>query len=66
VKEVQTRNGLDDAAFQRVLAEKGMTVEAYRTKVKGELDRAQLVNREIRQRVNVSPRRRRTATGVAV
>jgi peptidyl-prolyl cis-trans isomerase SurA len=55
IEEVRTRNGMDENAFQQALAGKGLTVEAYRTKVRGEIEKAQLVNREIRQRVNVSP-----------
>jgi len=54
MSEVQGRSGLDDAGFSKALAERGMTAEAYRTKVKGEIERAQLINKEIRQRVNVS------------
>ena len=54
MKEVQARSGLDEAAFNRALAERGMTLEAYKAKVKGEIERVQLVNKEIRQRVNVS------------
>ena len=55
VKEIQTRNALDDERFRKALAEQGLTPEAYRVRVKGEIERAQLVNREIRGRVNVSP-----------
>src|SRR5262249_48591169 len=33
----------------------GLTWQGYRAKVKAEIEKAQLVNREIRQRVNVSP-----------
>jgi peptidyl-prolyl cis-trans isomerase SurA len=55
VKEVQARSGLDDPGFARALAERGMDQASYRKKVKGEIERAQLVNKEIRQRVNVSP-----------
>jgi parvulin-like peptidyl-prolyl isomerase len=54
MKEVRDRAGMDEAAFNKALAERGMTVESYRVKVKGEIERAQLVNKEIRQRVNVS------------
>jgi peptidyl-prolyl cis-trans isomerase SurA len=54
MKEVQDRSGLDEAGFNKALAERGMTLEAYKTKVKSEIERAQLVNKEIRQRVNVS------------
>ena len=55
IGEIQARNGVDKERFQKVLAEQGMTYEAYRAKVKNEIEKAQLVNREIRQRVNVSP-----------
>jgi len=54
MKEVQGRSGLDEAGFNKALAERGLTVESYKAKVKGEIERAQLVNKEIRQRVNVS------------
>ncbi len=55
IGEIRTRNGMDDDHFHRALANQGLTWEAYRAKVKAEIERAQLVNREIRQRVNVSP-----------
>jgi peptidyl-prolyl cis-trans isomerase SurA len=54
MKEVQARSGLDEAAFTRALEERGMSADAYKKKVKAEIERAQLVNKEIRQRVNVS------------
>ena len=54
MKEVQARSGADEAGFNKALAERGMTQESYRAKVKSEIERAQLVNKEIRQRVNVS------------
>jgi len=54
MQEVQGRSGLDEAAFQAALKQRGMTVETYKIKVKEEIERAQLVNKEIRQRVNVS------------
>jgi len=55
VEEIEARNGMDAERFKQALAAKGMTLEAYRAKVKNEIEKAQLVNREIRQRVNVSP-----------
>ncbi len=54
MKEVQARSGLDEAGFLKALAERGMTLESYKAKVKSEIERAQLVNKETRQRVNVS------------
>jgi peptidyl-prolyl cis-trans isomerase SurA len=55
IHEVQARTGMDDARFQQAIKSQGMSWEAYRAKVKGEIEKAQLVNREIRQHVNVSP-----------
>ncbi len=55
IDEIRARNGMDAERFAQALAAQGMTPESYRAKVKSEIERAQLVNREIRQRVNVSP-----------
>jgi peptidyl-prolyl cis-trans isomerase SurA len=55
IAEIQARNGLDPERFTRVLADQGMTLDAYKAKVKAEIEKVQLVNREIRQHVNVSP-----------
>jgi peptidyl-prolyl cis-trans isomerase SurA len=55
VAEIKDRNKMDDATFTRALREQGLTLERYRAKVKAEIEKAQLINREIRGRVNVSP-----------
>jgi peptidyl-prolyl cis-trans isomerase SurA len=55
IEEIRTRNGMDEARFREALSAQGMTPERYRTRVKSEIEKAQLVHREIRQRVNVSP-----------
>ena len=55
IEEIRNRNGMNPEQFTKALAAQGMTLETYRARVKSEIERAQLVNREIRQRVNVSP-----------
>jgi peptidyl-prolyl cis-trans isomerase SurA len=55
VEEIRARNGMDAERFEKALVAQGMTLEKYRAKVKAEIEKAQLVNREIRQRVNISP-----------
>lgn len=55
IQEIQTRNGMDEERFKQALATQGITLEAYRVRVKNEIEKAQLVNREIRSRVNISP-----------
>src|SRR5947207_15437595 len=46
---------MDRGRFQAALAAQGLSLETYRARVKSELEKAALVNREIRQHVNVSP-----------
>jgi peptidyl-prolyl cis-trans isomerase SurA len=53
--EIQSRNGMDRGRFAKALDAQGITLETYRARVKAEIEKVQLVNREIRQRVNVSP-----------
>jgi len=55
VNEVKQKNHLDDERFKQALAREGLTLEQYRDRVRSEIQRTQLVNREIRGRVNVSP-----------
>jgi parvulin-like peptidyl-prolyl isomerase len=55
IQEIRTRNGMDEARFKAALEAQGMSFEAYRARVKAEIEKAQLVHREVRQRVNVSP-----------
>jgi len=55
IDEIQQRNGMDREHFTAALAAQGMSFAAYRARVKSELEKAALVNREIRQHVNVSP-----------
>ena len=55
VEEIRQRNGMDRERFQAALVAQGLSLETYRARVKSELEKAALVNREIRQHVNVSP-----------
>jgi parvulin-like peptidyl-prolyl isomerase len=55
IEQIRERNGMDADRFEQALSGQGITKDEYRARVKGEIEKAQLVNREIRQRVNVSP-----------
>ncbi|MCI0347618.1 MAG: peptidylprolyl isomerase [Chloroflexi bacterium] len=55
VDQVKERNRIDDYRFEAALAQQGLSLERYRERIKGELEKSQLVNREIRGRVSVSP-----------
>lgn len=55
IASIKERNKLDDAALKQALAAQGLTWEQYRTQVKTDIERAALINKEIRNKVNVSP-----------
>ena len=52
---IRERNKIDEAQLDAALAQQGLTRERYRAQVREELQRAQLINREIRGKVSVSP-----------
>ncbi len=55
VQEVKTRSRMDDARFAQALGEQGLTLETYRQQIKREIEKSQLIAREVRQRVTISP-----------
>jgi len=55
VDQVKERNRIDDYRFEAALQAQGLTLARYRERIKGELEKSQLVNREIRGRVSVTP-----------
>jgi len=55
VDNIKQRNNIDDLQLEAALAQQGITREKYRAQVRDELQRAQLINREIRGKVSVSP-----------
>ena len=55
VEQIKERNKLDDAGLQQALAAQGLTMEAYRAQLRGEIQKAQLINREIRGKVSITP-----------
>lgn len=52
---IKERNKLDDAALKAALAQQGLTWDGYRAQVRADIERAALINKEIRNKVNVSP-----------
>ena len=55
VASIRQRNNLSEEQLEAALAQQGLTQERYRAQIKEELERAQLINREIRGKVSVSP-----------
>ena len=55
IANIKERNNINDEQLDAALAQQGLTRDRYRTQVREELQRAQLINREIRGKVSVSP-----------
>ena len=55
VDTIRERNKLTKEQLEQALQQQGVTMDRYREQVRDELRRAQLINREIRGKVNVTP-----------
>jgi peptidyl-prolyl cis-trans isomerase SurA len=54
IGQIKTRNQLTEDDLKRVLSREGMTFAAYRLSVKSELERGEIINRQVRRRVNIT------------
>lgn len=55
IDSIRQRNQLTEQQLAAALEQQGLTMERYRGQIRSELQRAQLINREIRGKVNVTP-----------
>ncbi len=55
IEQVKSRNRLDDRGLAEALRQQGLTLDDYRKQVRRDLARQQLIAREIRGKVSVTP-----------
>jgi len=55
IDSIKERNKINDEQLKQALAQQGLTMEAYRTQIREDIQRQQLITREIRGKVNVTP-----------
>jgi len=55
VEQIKEKNKLDDAGLDAALNAQGLTREQYREQVRKEIEKNQLLSRQIRSRVNITP-----------
>jgi peptidyl-prolyl cis-trans isomerase SurA len=55
IEAIKERNKIDDEKLKTALAAQGLTMEGYRAQIREEIERDQLVGREIRGKVTVTP-----------
>lgn len=55
IESIRSRNKLSEEQLMEALTQQGMSWDQYRAQVRADIERANLINREIRAKVNVSP-----------
>jgi len=55
IESIRARNNLSEEQLMEALKQQNMTWDQYRVQVRADIERANLINREIRNKVNVSP-----------
>jgi peptidyl-prolyl cis-trans isomerase SurA len=55
IESIRSRNNLSEEQLMDVLKQQGLSWDEYRVQVRADIERANLINREIRTKVNVSP-----------
>jgi parvulin-like peptidyl-prolyl isomerase len=54
IDEIKKRNRLSDDDLKTVLSREGQTFESYKATVRSELERSELLNRQVRAKVNIT------------
>jgi peptidyl-prolyl cis-trans isomerase SurA len=55
LRSIESRNSLSEEQLRQALETRGVTWESYQDQVRADIERANLINKEIRAKVNVSP-----------
>src|ERR1043166_9377600 len=54
IEQVKKSNRLSDEDLKTALSREGQTLESYKVSVKSELEKAELINRQVRKKVNIT------------
>jgi peptidyl-prolyl cis-trans isomerase SurA len=54
IDEIKKRNRLSDEDLKAALSREGQTIESYRVSVKSELEKAEILNRQVRSKVSIT------------
>ena len=54
IAQIKQRNRLSDDDLKKVLSREGQTVESYRASVRAELEKSEIINRQVRKKVNIT------------
>jgi peptidyl-prolyl cis-trans isomerase SurA len=55
IKQIKERNRITDNDLQAALTREGVTLEKYRASISAEIEKSEIINRQVRTRVNITP-----------
>jgi len=55
IDQIKQRNRLTDEQLRAALSRDGMSLEKYRDSVRAEIEKSEIINRQVRKRVNIMP-----------
>jgi peptidyl-prolyl cis-trans isomerase SurA len=54
IEEIKKRNNLNDDQLKTALSREGQTIESYRASVRSELEKGEIMTRQVRKKVNIT------------
>ena len=54
IEQIKQKNRLTDADLKTALSREGQTLQAYKASVRAELEKGELINRQVRKKVNIT------------
>lgn len=54
IVQIREKNGITEEELKAALSREGVTLESYRATIKGEIEKSEIINRQVRKRVNIT------------
>lgn len=54
IEQIREKNGITAEELKLALSREGVTMESYRATIKGEIEKSEIINRQVRKRVNIT------------
>src|SRR3989338_9425953 len=55
VEQIKERNRIGDEELKAALSREGVSTEKYRASIRAEIEKSEIINRQVRKRVNITP-----------
>lgn len=55
IEQIKQRNRIGDEELKAALSREGVSTEKYRASIRSEIEKSEIINRQVRKRVNITP-----------